>query len=521
MTIKEQLTALVSEAFAACGYPPEYGAVSGSNRPDLCQFQCNGAMTAAKILKKPPMAIAGEVAERLRDTDIFSSVAAVPPGFINMDISDELLVGYLTSMAADPRLLLPLMERKTIVVDYGGPNVAKPLHIGHLRTAIIGDSLCRIARFLGHNVIGDAHFGDWGLQMGLVITGLQQRRPELVYFDAAYTGDYPVEPPVSVDELNEIYPAASAKSKTDPDFAARAAAATVELQNRRAGYIALWKQIWNVSMADLKKNYDILGVHFDYWLSESDADEFIPLVMERLRERGLLRESDGALVVDVALPDDREPMPPMLVTKSNGGDIYGTTDLGTLWQRKRDWDPDEIWYVVDERQSFHFKQLFRCAALAGITGDTVCTHVWFGTMKGKDGKPFKTREGGVMRMSDLIEMVTNAALEKAKEGAVSDDGQMREEVAQTVGVAALKVGDMVNHRTKDVVFDMGRFLASEGKTGPYLQYSAVRLASVLSKAEERGLPSGPILPPSGNTERELMLSLIGVNEILLRAFEEK
>ncbi len=522
MNILNTLTVVVSEAFEQAGYLAEYGKVTVSNRPDLCQFQCNGAMTAAKAHKKPPMAIANAVIEILSQrADLFQKVELAMPGFINIALNDSYLVGLMNGMQADERLLLPQLAPMTIVVDYGGPNIAKPLHVGHLRSAIIGESLCRLLRFLGHRVIGDVHLGDWGLQMGMVIAELQRRMPELCFFDPDHQGDYPDRAPVTADELNEIYPAASARSKADPDFAAAAARATAELQEKRPGYYALWQRIWAVSVADLRRNYDLLGVHFDKWYGESDADAYIPAVMQALRDRHLLRESEGALVVDVKSPEDKEPMPPMLIVKSNGADIYGTTDLGTLIQRKRDFEPDEIWYVVDNRQALHFKQVFRCAALAGFLGDTRCEHVGFGTMNGKDGKPYKTREGGVMRLSDLIDTVTTTAYEKNAESMADMDDSLRMTVARQTGVAAMKIGDMLNHRAKDYIFDMDRFLATEGKTGPYLQYASVRINSLLKKAQAAGEPFGEIIAPASDTERALMLTLTAVPEALIRAYEEK
>ena len=519
MTLRQKLSYILGDAFEKCGYGRTYGLVTVSNRPDLCQFQCNGAMAAAKQYKKAPIAIAGEIAAKLNGHEVFALIEAVPPGFININITDNALTEMMNGMSADARLLLPAMDKRVIVMDYGGANVAKPLHVGHLRSAILGESMRRLALFLGHEVISDVHLGDWGLQMGLVMASIEEEQPQLVYFDKGYTGQYPKEPPVTLDDLNVIYPAASARSKTDAEFAAKAAQITVELQDLRPGYYALWKQIWNVSVADLEKNYTALGVHFDKWLGESDSEKYIPQVIEILTERGLLIESEGAKVVEVALPDDKEPMPPMLIVKSNGGDIYGTTDLGTILQRMQDWKPDEIWYFTDTRQSLHFKQVFRCAALAGFLGDTQCFHVNNGTVNGKDGKPYKTREGGVMRLSDMIQTVTENAYQKISE-AVSDDAE-RAETAKMVGVAAMKIGDMINHRAKDYIFDMERFLASEGKTGPYLQYTAVRIQSVLKKARAAKERFGLILPPEAAVERELMLSLTCVSETLLRAFEEK
>jgi arginyl-tRNA synthetase len=475
MNILTHLTDTLSAAFEKCGYDASYGVATVSNRPDLCHYQCNGALPAAKAYKKSPLAIAGEVAERLRGDERFASVETAPPGFINLRLSGEYLASLANDMAADERLLLPLMEKKTIVVDYGGANVAKSLHVGHLRPAIIGEAMCRLARFLGHNVIGDIHLGDWGLQMGLVLAELELR--------GLRAAD------ITVDDLNEIYPAASARSKTDAVFAERAASLTAALQRGEERPRAEWKIVRDLSVDDLKIRYAELGVMFDYWYGESDAEPYIPRVLDLLRERGLLRESDGALVVDVALPDDKEPMPPMLIQKANGADIYGTTDLGTMLQRKEDFDPDEAWYMTDFRQSLHFKQVFRCTKLAGIT-DAACLHVWNGTMNGKDGKPYKTRDGGVMRLSELVDSLIENALRKVSESDIPMTDEERAEAARKLGMAALKVGDMQNHRTKDYIFDMERFLSSEGKTGPYLQYTAVRIRSVLAKAKDAGLLAG-------------------------------
>lgn len=521
MILSQFLTEIVADAFEAAGYARTYGGVTSSNRPDLCQFQSNGALSAAKAHRKAPLAIAGEVVERLRADSRFASVEAVAPGFINITLTDGFLAGLMGEMLDDERLLIPKMEPKTVVVDFGGANIAKPLHVGHLRSAIIGEALRRLAVFMGHRVIGDAHLGDWGLQMGLVIAQTRSEMPGLPYFDEAFSGPYPAEPPMSLADLSRMYPEASARAKQDAAFAAEAAQATVDLQDKKPGTYALWQHIRNVSLEDLKANYGILGAHFDYWYGESNADAFIPEVMRRLTERGLLRESDGAQVVDVAREEDKEPMPPMIVVKSNGADMYSTTDLGALLQRATDWQPDEVWYAVDNRQALHFKQVFRGAALAGILPEGTCQHIGFGTMNGKDGKPFRTREGGVMRLSDLIETVTANALEKAVESSVEMDEGERQRVARMTGVAALKIGDLVNYRMKDFVFDIGRFLESDGKTGPYLQYTRVRIASVLRRAAESGFASGPILEPASGTERDLMLALTEVADALGRAYAEK
>ncbi|MDR0294011.1 MAG: arginine--tRNA ligase [Oscillospiraceae bacterium] len=511
MNILSDLSHTLSAAFAACGYEPSYGAVTVSNRPDLCHFQCNGALPAAKAHKKNPLMIAGEVAERLQNDARFASVETAPPGFINLRLSDGTLASLANGMAADERLLLPRMEPKTIVFDYGGANVAKSLHVGHLRPAIIGDALCRLSRFLGHTVVSDVHLGDWGLPMGQVIAELEERG-----LDAAS---------ITVEDLNEIYPAASARCGTDAAFAEKAAERTASLQRGDPEIRAVWKRFRALSVDHLKRSYENLDVAFDYWYGESDAEPYVPRVKDMLREKGLLRESEGALVVDVALPDDKEPMPPMMVQKSNGADVYGTTDLGMLLQRREDFDPGEVWYMTDIRQSLHFKQVFRCAKLGGILdmggGSIQCLHVWNGTMNGADGKPYKTREGGVMRLNDLISSVVENALRKVEESNLPMTEPERAEAARMLGMAALRVGDMQNHRTKDYIFDMDRFLASEGKTGPYLQYTVVRCRSVLAKARDAGFIAGEILPPPTDAERDLLLALPLVSDALLRAFADK
>lgn len=523
-TLKNKLTAIVEEAFVAAGYDKSLGAVTFSDRPDLCQFQCNGALTGAKLHRKAPMMIANDVLARLSENEIFKSVTVAPPGFINIILSDEFIASEATAMVESERLALPVMEEKTIVVDYGGPNVAKPLHVGHLRAAIIGETLKRLARFLGHNVIGDVHLGDWGLQMGLIISELEREQPSLCYFDESYAGEYPTESPVTIDDLSRLYPQASSRSKEDEEFRARAMRATFDLQNGRAGYVALWKKFLEVSVADLKRSYARLGVDFDKWLGESDADPYVPGLLKTLEDKKLTYLSDGALIADVAEETDEEPMPPVIISKSDGSALYATTDLATIVQRMADFKPDEMWYVVDSRQSMHFKQVFRLAKKASLVDeDTVLYHVGFGTMNGKDGKPYKTREGGVMSLSVLIDSAKAAAQEKidASETAKTLPDEERSAIAEKVGIAAIKFGDLINHRSRDYIFDLDRFLATEGKTGPYLQYTVVRLTSLLSKAKDAGALPGALLAPTSDTERELLIKLFSVGDVLLRAFEDK
>ena len=523
-TLKTRLTEIVTDAFTAAGYDASLGVVTFSDRPDLAQFQCNGALTGAKLHRKAPMMIANDVVARLSENEIFKSVTVAPPGFINIILSDEFIAGEAGAMTESDRLALPLMEKKTIVVDYGGPNVAKPLHVGHLRAAIIGETLKRLARFLGHNVIGDVHLGDWGLQMGLIIAELERVSPSLPYFDEKITDGYPEESPVTIDDLSKLYPEASARSKTDEEFRARAMRATFDLQNGRPGYVALWKKFLEVSVSDLKKSYARLGVDFDKWLGESDADPYVPELLKTLDEKKLTYLSDGALIADVAEETDEEPMPPVIISKSDGSALYATTDLATIVQRMRDFEPNEIWYVVDSRQSMHFKQVFRLAKKAGLVNeDTALYHVGFGTMNGSDGKPYKTREGGVMSLSVLIQSAMDASRERIDASEIAKTLSEEEKLANSekIGIAAIKFGDLINHRSRDYIFDLNRFLSTEGKTGPYLQYTVVRISSLLAKASEQGAKCGKILPPTSDTERELLIKLFSVGDVLLRAFDEK
>ena len=501
------ISATVSGAFAAAGYDGALGRVTVSNRPDLCQFQCNGAMPAAKQYRKAPIAIANEVVAQLQTDEMFSKVEAVNPGFINLNLSETALADYVGQMKQDSRFGVPLAEKeKTIVIDYGGPNVAKPLHVGHLRSAIIGESIKRIYRYFGHKVTGDIHMGDWGLQMGLIIAEVQERHPELPYFDDNFTGEYPKEAPFTISELEEIYPAASAKSKEDAAFAEKAHTATYLLQTGKRGYKAMWDHIMAVSVADLKKNYAKLNVEFDAWLGESDAQPFIEPMLADIKEKGLCRESEGALVLDVQEETDTKEVPPCILVKSDGATLYATTDLATLVQRERDFHPDKVLYVVDKRQSLHFEQVFRAARKAGIVRpETELQFLGFGTMNGKDGKPFKTREGGVMRLERLIREVTEFVYAKIQENNIVE-GDAAMETAGKIALAALKYGDLSNLATKDYIFDLDRFSAFEGNTGPYILYTIVRIKSILSKYQ-RDVSAATIQPAANDAARDLMLAL--------------
>ena len=479
--ILDIITAKMQQAFADAGYDASFGRVTVSNRPDLCEYQCNGALSAAKQYHCAPIKIAQAVVEKLNAED-YSLVEAVMPGFINLKLSDRFLQAYLEEMrTAEDFGIEKEGAGKTIVVDYGGPNVAKPLHIGHLRSAIIGESLKRLYKFFGYNTIGDIHLGDWGLQMGLIIAELQERKPDLPYFDPDFTGDYPEEAPFTISELEEIYPAASAKKKVDAEFAEKAHTATYELQQGRRGYRAIWQHIMKLSVADMTRIYDSLDVHFESWLGESDADPFIPDMIADFKARGLAVESEGAWVIPVAEDTDKKEVPPCILVKSDGSAIYATTDLATMVQRMRDFNPDKILYVTDKRQALHFEQVFRAARKGGIIPANVeLEHLGFGTMNGKDGKPFKTRDGGVMRLEQLIAEMTEFVRAKVVENKIVEDSAVDETTAK-IALAALKYGDLSNQPTKDYVFDMDRFAAFEGNTGPYILYTIVRIKSILSR----------------------------------------
>ena len=502
--ILDLITEKMGRAFQEAGYDASFGRVTVSNRPDLCEYQCNGALSAAKQYKCAPIQIAKAVVEKLDGGD-YSMAEAVMPGFINLKLSDTFLQSYLEKMRTTPDFgVEKIGEGKTIVVDYGGANVAKPLHIGHLRPAIIGEALKRLYDFLGYNAIGDVHLGDWGLQMGLIIAELQERQPELPYFDESFTGEYPQEAPFTVTDLEEIYPTASAK-KADPEFSRKAHQATLELQQGRRGYRALWRHIMNVSVADLKKNYDNLDVHFEKWLGESDADPYIPAMVEDMKNRGIAVQSEGAWVIPVAQEGDKKEMPPCILVKSDGSSIYATTDLATLVQRMQDWNPEKVLYVTDKRQNLHFEQVFRAARKAGIVGpETELEHVGFGTMNGKDGKPFKTRDGGVLRLEQLIADMTDFVRSKVVENKVVSDDEVEATTAK-IALAALKYGDLSNQPTKDYNFDMERFAAFEGNTGPYILYTIVRVKSILSRYG--AWENLPIQPPANPHAKELMLSI--------------
>lgn len=514
----------MSAAFEKAGYDASLGKVTVSNRPDLCEYQCNGAMAGAKTYHKAPLMIAEDVVKHLTESSVFSVAEAVKPGFINLKVRESFISHYLEQMKVSDSLGVEKTEDpKTIIIDYGGPNVAKPLHVGHLRSAIIGESIKRMGRFMGHKVIGDVHLGDWGLQMGLIITQLRDMKPDLPYFDDDFQGEYPKEAPFTIGELEEIYPAASARSKEDEQFRQEALEATHLLQEGKPGYRALWNHIMNVSVTDLKKNYEKLNVTFDLWKKESDAQPYIPDMVEKMKQEGYAYLDQGALVVDVKEESDTKEIPPCMILKSDGASLYTTTDLATIVEREKLFHPDEILYVVDKRQEMHFIQVFRCAKKTGLLPDkTKLSFLGFGTMNGKDGKPFKTREGGVMRLEHLIADINEEMFKKIVENRSVRDKDAQE-TAQIVGLAAIKYGDLSNQATKDYVFDIDRFTSFEGNTGPYILYTIVRIKSILNRYIEAGgnLESGEILEASSDSEKALMLALSGFLAMAVNAFEEK
>ena len=528
--ILDLITDEVTKAFTECGYDAKYAKVTLSNRPDLCEYQCNGAMAAAKEYKKAPFMIADEVVEKLAANPIFAMAESVKPGFLNLKIDEAYLADYVAKMQEDEgRFGCEKTEApKTIMIDYGGPNVAKPLHVGHLRSAIIGESVKRIGKFMGHNVIGDVHLGDWGLQMGLIITELKQRRPELVYFDDAYTGEYPEEAPFTISELEEIYPTASKKSKEDEAYKEAAMQATFELQHGKRGYQALLKHILNVSVTDLKRNYANLNVSFELWKGESDAQPYIPDMVQKMKDDGFAYISDGALVVDVKEETDTKEIPPCMILKSDGASLYNTTDLATMVWRMKDYNPDELIYVVDKRQELYFTQVFRCARKTGIVKpETELKFLGFGTMNGKDGRPFKTRDGGVMRLEHLISGINEEMLAKIQENQKTKENlgisiEEAENTAKMVALAAIKYGDLSNQASKDYIFDIDRFTSFEGNTGPYILYTIVRIKSILNKYHGLGKDeSGAVIGAAhSKSEKDLMLELSKFNAVMESAFEE-
>lgn len=526
--IIDVLQEVMEGGFEQAGYDKKFGFVTVSNRPDLCQYQCNGAMAAAKQYKMAPFQIAEKVVEAVKENDVFEKIEMVKLGFINITVSGKLLVDFGKAMMTEEKFGIPAPEKeRTVVIDYGGANVAKPLHVGHLRPAIIGESVKRICRFMGDKVIGDVHLGDWGLQIGLIINEVRHRQPELPYFDADFTGEYPKEAPFTISDLEQIYPHASGYAKEHEDYMQEAQQITAQLQEGHPGYIALWQHILSVSIEDLKKNYDKLDVHFDLWKKESDAQPYIPDMVEKMKADGLAYMSEGALVVDVTEEGDKKELPPCLIVKSNGASLYATTDLATIVEREKLFQPDEIIYLADKRQSLHFTQVFRVAKKAKITRPEVgLVFIGFGTMNGKDGKPFKTRDGGVLRLQALREQINEEVYKKMMENRDYEETEARE-ISETVGLAALKYGDLSNQASKDYIFDIERFASFEGNTGPYILYTIVRIKSLLAKYSQNGGSvtekgeAEKLMTPDSRSEINLYLTLAKFGDMMEAAYNEK
>ena len=525
MSLQHQLTEIVGDAFEAEGVDRSFGDVVVSQRPELADYQCNGALAAARSAGRNPREIAEGVASRIVAPDLIAEVEIAGPGFLNIVVTGQCLADSVSKMADSERLdVEEIDDDRTVVVDYGGPNMSKALHVGHLRAAVIGESLKRILRFLGYNTIGDIHIGDWGMPVGQLIIELQDRQPDLVYFDPEYDvathGPYPTESPVTLDDLSDMYPVITKRCAEDPEVAERARQATFDLQNGREGYLAVWQHFHDVSVAEQRKDFGALDVEFDVWYGESTVHDRLEPMVRDLLASGIARESEGAVIIDVEQPEDKKEMPPLLLTRSDGSYLYSTTDLATIDMRVSDMGMDAGLYVVDARQSLHFEQVFRAARRAGYASEeTILEHIGFGTVNGKDGKPFKTREGGVLRLGDLIALITDGARNRLDEANIAEDypTQERDEIARQVGLAALKFGDLSNHRTSNYVFDLERFSAFEGKTGPYLQYSAVRIKSILRKAQDLDLVPGELIAPTVEQERILMLGLVRLQEVVYRS----
>ncbi|MCP3976730.1 MAG: arginine--tRNA ligase [bacterium] len=525
MSILSELSEEFGAAFVALGLDASDGEVAVSQRPELAQYQCNGALGAAKRAGRNPRELAEAVIAGLPDSSRFSDLSVAGPGFINITLADEVLASYVeTIRTGDGVGVMPREAPARMIIDYGGPNVAKELHVGHLRPAVIGESLKRIMRALGNEVIGDVHLGDWGSPQGQLIAELEDRQPDLPYFDAANVGPYPVEPPVAMDDFNEMYPTASNRAATDEEFKERARQATAELQKRRPGYLALWQHFRDVSIDAIKAVYDELGVSFDLWHGESTIAELLDPLIERVLASGVARISEGAVVIDVALPDDKNEIPPLLMAKSDGATLYTTWDVATIQDRVDQFDVAAMIYIVDARQSLHFEQVFRAARRAGIVGeDVLLEHAGNGTVNGADGKPLKTRDGGTPLLRSLIDDAIDRAAQRLAENDLASEysEEERSEIAHLVGLAALKYGDLQNHRASDYIFDLDRFVSFEGRTGPYLLYSAVRMKSILRKASEQGLTPGVLAPATGEFDRNLMLALLRLPEIVSRAAEHR
>lgn len=507
-SLAQKLSIIVGDAFHAQQLDRSLGAVKPADRPDLAQFQCNGAMAGAKQIQKSPRELAGDIVETLKQNPVFAKIEIAGPGFINLTVTDDYLAAHLQDVEEDERLGVPdLGAGATVVLDYGGPNIAKAMHVGHLRAAIIGDSVRRIMGYAGYKTLGDVHMGDWGTHMGMLIDDYFRGNDSGLVVDTDLNDAASVQ--VLMDDMAERYPRAAGAAKEDKELMARAQETTVKLQNKEESYYSIWKKIRDVSVAGMKKNYDALGVHFDLWKGEADVHDYIAPMVDKMRKSGHAVESEGAWVVPVARNDDKKDMPPLILYKRDGAVMYGTTDLATIVERVKLYNPEKIVYIVDQRQALHFEQVFRAARLTGLVRENVeMTHAGFGTMNGTDGKPFKTRAGGVMKLEDLIAMAEERAYVRMEEANLAKDMSTaeKEDVAHKVGIAAIKFADLQNQRQADYVFDIDRLTSFEGKTGPYLLYQAVRIKSLLAKAGYEIAETSPLVLQDGDRPLALVLT---------------
>ena len=521
MSIIKNITKELENIVKQAGYEVENLVLQPSGRKDLGQYQINDAMPLAKKYGKAPRMIAEDIAKVLEQDSRFTNINIAGPGFINITLTDEYLVEILNKISKDINLNIDKENPKKIVIDYGGANVAKALHVGHLRSANIGEALKRLAKLLGHDVLGDAHLGDYGRPLGLVLREIKERYPDLEYFNENYEGDFSeVELPITNADLEVIYPLASNKSKEDEQYLEEAREITLRIQKHEKGYYDLWKKVVDISKEDIKKTYEDLNVNFEIWNGESDEMEYFDDLKKIYEEKNLLVESEGARVVEVATEEDKAPMPPLLFIRSNGVASYETTDLAAILERKVNFNPDEMWYVVDGRQALHFEQIFRAARKADlIREDVVLEHVGFGTMNGKDGKPFKTRDGGVMSLKSLMDLFYQETFKKISNESLV--GEEKEEVAKTVAMAALKYADLLPYRGTDYIFEVEKFSDLEGKTGPYLLYSTIRMKSLLNKAKEQGIEFNEVKALKGETEKDIVLTLLYLPDLLIKSVEAK
>ena len=514
-TLENDLKNIIKNA----GFEIDNVVLSVSNRPDLGEYQLNDAMKLAKEYKMNPREIATKIVEEINKDNRFTNVNIAGAGFINISIDNTYLLECMNKMIEDVYNNIDLQGKKKIILDYGGANVAKALHVGHLRSANIGEALKRLARTLGNETLADAHLGDWGRPIGLVMLEIKKRNPNLPYFDDNYEGEYPSESPVTNDDLMELYPLASTKAKEDEEYMEEARIMTAKFQSRDKGLMALWEHIMNVSKTDIKRIYDRLNTTFEIWNGESDEDEYIPELIEYLEEKNLIQDSQGAKIIEVKQEDDDHEVPPLLLVKSNGGASYETTDLACIWERVKNYNPDEMWYLTDVRQALHFEQVFRAAKKSGIVKEDVkLEFVPFGTMNGSDGKPFKTRDGGVMRLEDLL----NLSVEECEKKILPNiTGEEREEIAEKVGIAAVKYADLIPFRGTDYVFDITKFSDLEGKTAPYLLYSTIRMKSLLNKAKSANIEFNNLKTIKSEYDRDIMLNVLNLPLALTKSYESK